>query len=153
MKSKEKIEITLNKIRDEINSRYGYYEGIPRINYGPCGVFAKIFYKKWNELFTFKVHICFVLTKARLECHHIVIRLPSGNLYDGGVGIHTEKLYETEFIIEDMLNYDEQILEKWAYGLDRIYPTYCPNFDRQEVDNIISSQLNCLFDMVGVDFT
>ena len=45
----------LDYIKNAINEEYGFYRNIPRINYGPCGVFAYIFYKKWNALFTEKV--------------------------------------------------------------------------------------------------
>lgn len=31
----------LNELSNEINSTYGYKDGIPRINIGPCGRFAK----------------------------------------------------------------------------------------------------------------
>jgi len=87
------VKLTLEKIKKEINEEYGFHEGIPRINYGPCGVFAKIFFEKWNQLFDEKVHICFILTPTKDECDHIVIRLPSGELYDGGIGIHINDEY------------------------------------------------------------
>lgn len=102
----------LEKIREAINQEYGFYDGIPRINYGPCGIFAKIFFDKWNALFTNKCHICFVLTYTRDECDHITIRLPSGELYDGGIGVHSDDDYLGKFLVEDMFNYDEKILEQ-----------------------------------------
>jgi hypothetical protein len=92
----------LEKIKEEINQKYGFHNETPRINYGPCGVFAKIFFDKWNELFDNKCHICFVLTYARDECDHITIRLPSGELYDGGIGVHTDNEYLGKFLIKDM---------------------------------------------------
>lgn len=49
----------LENIKDEINKEYGFYDKTPRINYGPCGVFAKVFFDKWNELFINKCRICF----------------------------------------------------------------------------------------------
>lgn len=140
MAAKKTKEI-LQKITNEINNEYGFHDGIPRINYGPCGVFAQIFFKKWNELFKNKVHICFILTKSKDECDHVLIRLPSGELYDGGLGIHTEEEYDSKFLVEEMLEYDEALLEKWSYGLDRIYPRFCPRFDRKFVEKIVSSNL------------
>jgi len=125
-------------------NEYGFHDGIPRINYGPCGVFAQIFFKKWNELFKNKVHICFILTPSKDECDHVLIRLPSGDLYDGGVGIHTEEEYCSKFLIEEMLEYDEALLEKWSYGLDRIYPRFCPHFDRKFIEKIVNSNLDDL---------
>ncbi len=140
----EKTKEVLQKITDEINSEYGFHEEIPRINYGPCGVFAQIFFKKWNELFKNKVHICFVLTKSKDECDHVLIRLPSGELFDGGLGIHTQEEYDSKFLIEEMLEYDESLLEKWSYGLDRTYPRFCPHFDRKFVEKVVNSNLDYL---------
>lgn len=140
---------TLAHIKDEINHAYGFHDGIPRINYGPCGVFAKLFYEKWNILFSDKCHICFILTHSQEECDHVAIRLPSGELYDGGVGVHDENEHIPQFIIEDMLNYDDNLLDKWSYGLDRTYPRFCPDFDRSLVENIISTKLTTLFKLIG----
>lgn len=140
----KKTKEVLQKITEEINNEYGFHDGIPRINYGPCGVFAQIFFKKWNELFKNKVHICFILTPSKDECDHVLIRLPSGDLYDGGVGIHTEEEYGSKFLIEEMLEYDEALLEKWSYGLARIYPRFCPHFDRNFIKKIVNSNLDDL---------
>jgi hypothetical protein len=49
------IQTILEKITKEINTEYGFHNDIPRINYGPCGIFAKIFFDKWNKLFDKKV--------------------------------------------------------------------------------------------------
>lgn len=153
MKINQQVKAILIEIQMEVNKRYGYHEGIPRINYGPCGVFAQIFYTKWNKLFNQKVHICFVIDRAKDECEHIVIRLPSGELYDGGIGIHTENEYKSQFSIEDMVNYDEKLLDKWSYGLDRTYPRFCSNFNRKEVEDIVSTKLEHLFNLIGQDIT
>ncbi len=143
-KLNQKTREALEKIKDEINAEYGFQGTIPRINHGPCGVFSQIFIKKWNELFEDKVHICFILTKTKDDCDHILIRLPFGELYDGGVGIHPESEYTTEFLIEEMLEYDEALLEKWSYGLDRTYPKFCPDFDRNFVEQTIQQNLQQL---------
>lgn len=74
---------------------------------------------------------------------------PSGELYDGGIGIHTNEEYRNKFLIDEMLNYDENLLEKWSYGLNRTYPRFCPNFNRETVEKIIDSNLNELFKLVG----
>lgn len=139
----------LAQIKDEINQVFGFHKEIPRINYGPCGVFAKLFYEKWNALFSEKCHICFILTHNQDECDHVAIRLPSGELYDGGIGVHDENEHVPKFMIEDMLNYDEKLLDKWSYGLDRTYPRFCPNFDRSLVENIINAKLAALFKLIG----
>ena len=38
----------LNALRNDINARYGYRDGAPRINLGPCGRFARDFRVRWN---------------------------------------------------------------------------------------------------------
>ncbi|GGH21507.1 hypothetical protein [Paenibacillus segetis] len=134
----------LEKIKEEINAEYGFQDEIPRINYGPCGVFAQIFVLKWNELFDHKVHICFVMTPSRDECDHVCICLPTGELYDGGIGIHTRNVYIPQFIIDEMVVYDESLLEKWSYGLDRTYPRFCPDFNRNVVERIVHTNLENL---------
>ena len=116
------IRTVLNHLKDEINTLLGFHEDTPRINYGPCGVFAKLFFDDWNQRFDEKVHICFIMTLDLEECDHVLIRLPWGELYDGGIGIHNEATYSNQFMIDDMLEYDHEKLEKWSYGLDRIYP-------------------------------
>lgn len=135
------IRSCLNKITEQINAEYGFHEGIPRINHGPCGVFAKVFYEEWNSLFEDKVNICFILTPTMDECDHVAIRLPSGEIYDGGNGIHTDSEYTEHFVVVDMLDYDESLLEKWSYGLEREYPRFCPHFDREWVRGIIHAAL------------
>lgn len=133
----------LNKIKTEINEEYGFEGDIPRINYGPCGVFAYLFNKEWNKRFEEKVHICFILTKDYDECDHVCISFKNGELYDGGVGIHTRKYYK-DFVIEDMKEYDHELLEKWSYGLDRTYPRFCPKFSREFVEKVICKNLDLL---------
>jgi len=139
-----KTREVLDRIKEQINAEYGFHEGIPRINYGPCGVFAQIFFHAWNKKFEDKVHICFIMTPSRDECDHVCISLPTGELYDGGVGIHSRDIYMPQFIVDDMLVYDEVTLNKWSYGLDRTYPRFCPNFNRQVVEHIVSSNLKTL---------
>lgn len=138
------IHDALNRLKDEINAMLGFHEDTPRINYGPCGVFAKLFFDAWNSRFSEKAHICFIMTLDQDECDHVVIRLPSGELYDGGIGVHSDSFYEKKFIIEDMLHYDHDRLEKWSYGLDRVYPRFCPDFNKEKLSHLIDKQLNHL---------
>src|SRR6187401_2783996 len=51
----------LNELRDEINLTYGFVDGGPRINRGPCGRFARIFHEQWNARFKEKINIVFVM--------------------------------------------------------------------------------------------
>ncbi len=140
---KSVMEHCLTNLKNDINKLLGFHEDTPRINYGPCGVFAKLFYEAWNSRFKDKVHIAFIMMRSQEECWHIVIRLPTGELYDGGVGIHTDESYGDDYIIEEMFSYDHERLEKWSYGLDRDYPRFCPNFNKETIDALIQSHLNC----------
>ncbi|HAU0495579.1 TPA: AAA family ATPase [Legionella pneumophila] len=135
-------QIVLADLKNEINQWLGVHENTPRINYGPCGVFAKLFFDAWNKRFTDKVHIVFILMKSHEECWHIALRLPTGELYDGGIGIHRDSDYGENYYIEEMIEYDHGLLEKWSYGLDRVYPRYCPNFDKDKLQFLIQSHLD-----------
>src|SRR5206468_12387765 len=77
----------LNRLRDDINSLYGFREGAPRINLGPCGRFAKAFREEWNARFTPKINIVFVMANDDSQCFHVLVRLPDGRYYDGGNGV------------------------------------------------------------------
>ena len=141
IKNKEQILNILNDLKNDVNNLLGYHETIPRVNYGPCGVFAQLFYEAWNKRFNDKVHICFVMTLSRDECDHVVIRLPWGELYDGGVGVHHDHTHLSKFLIDDMLHYDHATLEKWSYGLNRTYPRFCPNWDKNSISQLINKHL------------
>src|SRR5262245_46061547 len=60
----------LNGLRDDINAHYGYLDGVPRVNRGPCGRFARAFREQWNARFRAKVHIAFVMPNDGGECCH-----------------------------------------------------------------------------------
>ena len=137
----EEIARILDGLKNDINQLLGFHDDTPRINYGPCGVFAHLFFEAWNQRFADKIHICFIMTLSREECYHIAVRLPSGALYDGGIGIHSEELYSPEFLIDEMLIYDQDILEQWSYGLDRTYPRFCPDFNKNTVTKLIHASL------------
>ena len=132
----------------EINKLYGYVDipgdnfGEPAINSGPCAPFAKLFYECWNARFSKKVNIVFIMVKNSDECWHVLIRLPNGQLYDGGFGLHDDSKYKDQFDIEDMLNFELKLLEQRAYGLDRDYPRYCPNFSSAKVKALIEKYLS-----------
>lgn len=145
------METCLTNLKNDINHLLGFYEDTPRINYGPCGVFAKLFFDAWNSRFENKVHIVFVMMRAKEECWHIAIRLPTGELYDGGEGIHDDESYGDEYIIEDMLSYDHERLEKWSYGLDRDYPRFCPNFNKEAIYKLIQYHLDCFSNQLAIN--
>ena len=76
------------------------------------------------------------MVKHSDECWHVLIHLPDGQLFDGGVGVHDEDRYKDKFEIEDMLEFDFQRLEKRArFGsnistvLSRFFNGCCFGFD------------------------
>lgn len=120
----------LTKLSETINEKYGFEGKIPRINYGPCGIFSYLFYWEWKKQKSEEVTICFALTKDLQECDHIFLMFEDGTLFDGGVGIHSLKAYESFFVVK-MCRYDERLLDEMAYGLDRVFPRFCPMFDQE----------------------
>jgi GNAT superfamily N-acetyltransferase len=152
IKITEKTLENLGTLSAKINERYGYVShagdnfGEPVINSGPCGPFANEFYKAWNARFKNRVKIAFVMQNEPRECYHVVIILPDDSFYDGGVGLHLEKKYlEKGLDIVVMGEYNYQLLDKHSYGLDRGYPRYCPDFDLQELTEIINRTLDDLY--------
>ncbi len=146
-----KTLILLNELSEQINNLYGFVKiagenfGEPAINSGPCGPFANVFYTIWNQKFTDKVNIVFIMVKNSDECWHVLIRLPNGLLFDGGFGVHQENKWDKDkFDIVDMLQYNLQLLEKNSGGLNRKYPRYCPNFSIEKVTNLITNCINLI---------
>ena len=148
MNAGDKVINLLNELSNEINKRYGYVTiagdnfGEPAINSGPCGPFANVFLKLWNQKLTEKVTIVFIMVKNSDECWHVLIRLPNGLLFDGGCGVHNEEKYKDKFDIEDMLGYDIELLEKRSHGLNRKYPRYCPDFSIEFISDLIRKYLD-----------
>lgn len=159
---KKQIKITekslerLKLLSTKINERYGYVThagdnfGEPVINSGPCGPFANEFYKAWNARFKNEVKIAFIMQNEPRECYHVVIILPNNSLYDGGIGVHSEKYYLDKGLdIVVMGEYDYQLLDKHSYGLDREHPRYCPDFDLQELTESINRFLDDLYTSIN----
>src|SRR5262245_11808037 len=81
---------SLNALRDDINARYGFRNGVPRINLGPCGRFARDLRKRWNTRFREPTTIAFIMSNSDpSNCFHVLVRLPDGRYYDGGNGVMT----------------------------------------------------------------
>src|SRR6185295_2843957 len=115
-----RTETALNGLRDDINAAYGYRDGVPRVNLGPCGRFAKEFRQQWNARFPEKINIAFVMSQNNRMCHHVLVRLPDGNYFDGGNGIISgEKLRALwpGSQIDEMTDFDLKLLDKRSYGL------------------------------------
>lgn len=150
MNAENNVSDLLNALSDEVNRLYGYVTipgdnfGEPAINSGPCGPFANSFLKLWNQKFSEKAHIVFIMVQNSDECWHVLVRLPNRLLYDGGHGLHSEDKYSGKFDIVDMVEYDIGLLEKYSYGLDREYPRYCPNFSINTIKGIIGKYLNLI---------
>ena len=69
----------LNRLRDDINANYGFKEGTPRVNCGPCIRFAIAFRERWNSRFNAKAKFaCLVATPL---CGHVALKLPDGQLF------------------------------------------------------------------------
>lgn len=154
--NKKNIEIDyqaislLNQLSSEINKLYGYVKhqgenlGEPAINSGPCGPFAYEFALLWNTHMALSCKIAFLI-QANEECWHIVVRLPNGKLFDGGVGVHDRTRYKDKKLrLVVMDSFDINLLERYAYGLDRTYPTYCPDFSLEKITCVISNYLERL---------
>ena len=92
----------------------------------------------------FFCHVHRIMVKKSDEFWHVLIRLPNGLLYDGGLGIHRDEKYSGKFDIEDMIEYDIELLEKRSYGLGREYPRYCPSFSIKTVEDLIEKNLNLI---------
>ena len=136
----------LNVLRIEVNLNYGYVEGWPRVNRGPCGGFAKAFREQWNTRFNHKINIAFIM-KPHGGCDHVLVKLPDGNYFDGGSGVIPGATLLREFRlgdrIEEMVKFDLELLDKRSYGLGRSYEL-CPNYSDETTAQIIAKHLAIL---------
>jgi len=144
----ERRVAALNRLRNEINANYGYRDGVPRINLGPCGPFARAFREQWNARFKEKINIAFVMVNAPAGefCGHVLLKLPDGSCFDGGNGVVTERTLRLQFPgsrIEEMKKFDLKILDKNSGGLSRDYPN-CPNYSANTTSKLIESHLALL---------
>jgi hypothetical protein len=140
----------LNALRNEVNLVYGFENGWPRINRGPCGRFAKLFYEHWNARFKHQIIIAFIMRDDNPDgvgCEHVLVRLPDGSYYDGGSGVVPRETLLREFgpdnRIEDMTQFDFKRLDRRSYGLNRTYPL-CPNYSDETTAQIIDKYLSRL---------
>jgi hypothetical protein len=133
----------LNELRDQINGQYGFREGTPRVNLGPCGRVARDFREQWNNHFDQNIHIAFVMSRDRSMCQHVLVRLPNGNYFDGGNGVMTParllQIYP-DCLIDEMTKFDAKLLDKRSYGLGREYPS-CHNYSDEITARLIGTCL------------
>src|SRR5581483_4017189 len=107
----------LNELSSEINATFGYKDGIPRINIGPCGPFAKLFREQWNNRFQRKINIVFMMAPDD-HCCHVLVKLPEGTYFDGGNGVMSGPALLDKFAqytpgirIEEMAEFDLKLLD------------------------------------------
>jgi hypothetical protein len=135
----------LNALRNDINVRFGFRNGAPRINLGPCGRFARDFRERWNARFTEQVTIAFIMANNDASnCYHVLVKLPDGRYFDGGNGVMTEAFLAALYPdghIEEMKNFDFELLDKRSYGLGRTYPE-CPNYSDEFTRWVIEKRLS-----------
>jgi hypothetical protein len=139
-------DAVLNGLRDEINGHYGYLDGVPRVNRGPCGRFAKAFRERWNARFRAEVHIAFVMPNDGGECCHVLVQLPGGSYFDGGNGVLSERALlalHPDSRVEEMVAFDPGLLDRRSGGLDRTYGR-CPNYSDPVTAAIIEKHLALL---------
>ena len=141
------MEEALNAIRNDIDARYGFRNGAPRINRGPCGRFARDFREAWNRRFRSPVTIAFIMANNDASnCYHVLVRLPDGRYYDGGNGVMTAAFLSALYPdghIEEMKDFDFALLDKRSYGLGRTYPE-CPNYSDEFTREVIEEKLSGL---------
>jgi hypothetical protein len=136
---------TLNALRNDIDACYGFRNGAPRINLGPCGRFARDFRERWNARFRDPVTIAFIMANNdKSNCFHVLVKLPDGRYFDGGNGVMTGAFLATLYPdghIEEMKNFDFALLNKRSYGLGRTYPE-CPNYSDEFTKRAIEKRLS-----------
>jgi hypothetical protein len=134
----------LNALRNDLDARYGFRNGAPRINLGPCGRFARDFRERWNARFRDPVTVAFIMaTNDASNCYHVLVKLPDGRYFDGGNGVMTASFLATLYPngqIEEMKEFDFQLLDKRSYGLRRAYPE-CPNYSDEFTQQAIEKWL------------
>jgi hypothetical protein len=137
----------LNRLRDDINAAYGFRDGTPRINLGPCGRFARDFRERWNARFSnHPTHVIFVMADDGSQCHHVLVRLPDGYCYDGGNGVMWDQTLLAVYPnahIDEMTTFDPALLDRRSYGLGRSYPE-CPNYSDELTRRLIDHYLAML---------
>ena len=143
----------LNKLTESVNKLYGFLylhdvkKNFPSINAGPCGAFANEFYMQWNSRFISQVKIAFVMFQKPFESYHVLIKLPNGDLFDGGVGVHNFDHYqEKRSELNIMEKYDLEILDKYSWGLAKTNHKNCPDFSLSKVSSLITKSLNSIYD-------
>jgi hypothetical protein len=141
-----RITTELNGLSRALNQEFGTAGPVPLINCGPCGRFAKIFHDEWLARFGQRLKFVFILTYDRRDCVHVLVRLPDGNYFDGGLGVLSRELLDAEFFhppVVEQQEYDLLELNERSYGLLREYPD-CPKFNASKARQLVRSVLSCM---------
>lgn len=139
-------DLVLNELRDAITKEYGFLNGGPKINQGPCVAFAIAFQEEWNRRFPEPVSLGIVMDPQRTKAFHTLIRLPDGFAFDGGNGVMPPVMLNAHLmgdVLVEMKSPDRPWLEKNFGKLDRTYPR-CPNYDDRKTRSIIADHLDRL---------
>ena len=150
----------LSALKTDVNLAFGFRSGHPRIDLGPCASFAREFYESWNKRFakSAPVKIAFVKILNNQYCRHVLIQLPNGMFFDGGLGVMTkqelEQLYrevggedDLTMFIEVMQNFDEATLDQ--NSVPDPYPD-CPGYSPAKARKLIDAHLDHLVTRLGV---
>ncbi len=140
----ERVVAVLNLLRNEITARYGFRDGAPRVNLGPCGRVARDFRERWNARFRDQATIVFIMSDGGRTCNHVLIKLPDGRYFDGGNGVVTASFLATLYPgsrIEEMKTFDLKLLDRRSYGLGRDYPE-CTNYSDEFTRKVIDRRLD-----------
>ena len=136
----------LNGLRDVINAEYGFLNGGPRINQGPCVAFALAFQSAWNQRFHSSVSLAVVCTEDERRAFHVLIVLPDGAGFDGGRGVIPDSMMPELLAGEKLLRMespDVARLEQFFGPVDRRFPR-CPNYDEELTRMLIATCLDRL---------
>jgi hypothetical protein len=135
----------LTGLRDDINSLYGYdTNGTPRINCGPCARFAILFRQRWNARFRDPVTIAFVMSDDGIECGHVALKFVDGSYFDGGNGVVSEQQLRKMFAnraLEEMVEFDRDLLSRRVGGLDHERYPNCPHYSDAVTSRLIEKHL------------
>jgi len=137
-------DLVLNRLSAEVNRRFGYVDGLPAIDLGPCGPFALEFTQAWNLRFADAARLSYVIDPATGECLHVVSRLGRHVYFDGGFGVLGRNGLQARFpgsLIDDRVEFDLELLNLRAYGLFRPYER-CPYYDHQLARGLIIEHLD-----------
>jgi hypothetical protein len=137
----------LNALKNDINAVYGTHDGTPRVNCGPCARFAVAFRERWNARFPDKVNIACVMSADGSECGHVALKFSDGSYFDGGNGIlseHELRLLYQGCSIDEMVEFNLQLLDRRVGGLNHEYYRECPKYSDQTTTMLIEKHLKLL---------